>query len=480
MKAENTTIILFFLLLIASIFFAEHIPAGNGLGWDGVLYSNLAQNFPALVFDHKLSDYSMQRILPSGIIYYSAKLVNFQLTEQNIPMAFGIYNAIILGVGVWLWKLIATQQKWSAQVRLISFAGIFLNYSVLKMNSYYPVLTDISALACGISMLYFYLSKKNYMVLLMGILGAFIFPTLLYVSGLLFILPRTIDSNASANETKSPGNRLLSFAGAAFIIILALIFTQTIINKDGYAMGRCLWAPVLGLSSFSLLAYLYLGFHPFFSNYIQLAKKIKLVFHARILVVVIVFAGVKMLLHTLSNGEPGPLTFELFLQVLMIRALAYPLVFLISHVLYYGPIVCLLFFRWKETVQHFKTNGLGLLSVMLLYFVLSINSESRQIINFIPLGVFAVSEILNKKEISRHFSFIFVLLSLLVSRFWLPLNHSEWPSLLTNPPQLTLEFPLQWYFMSQGPWMSPIMYLIGSAIVFALFYYIYLLSKNLK
>lgn len=46
MKAENTIIFLFFAWLIGSIFFGEHIPAGNGLGWDGVLYANLAQHFP--------------------------------------------------------------------------------------------------------------------------------------------------------------------------------------------------------------------------------------------------------------------------------------------------------------------------------------------------------------------------------------------------------------------------------------------------
>ena len=478
MKAENTLIFFFFIWLIVSIFFGEQIPAGNGLGWDGILYSNITQHFSTSVFGNQLSEYYVQRILPSGIIFYTAKLMHAPLTDQNMPMAFGIYNTIILCAGVYLWKLIATQQKWSLQVRLISFSGLFLNYAVLKMNTYYTVLTDISAFTCSLLMLYFYVCNKNYRVLFSGILGAFIFPTLLYVSIIMFIFPRNMDGNEKINiEAASRGNQWLSFAVAAFILALALLF-KLMISKLEWATGHYSWTPVLCLSALALFGYLLLGFRPMMSNYIPLIYKLRRAFHFQALFAVIAFIAVNLILNFLSSNEPGPLTLTIFLEVLLVRSLAYPLIFLISHTLYYGPIICLLLCFWKETVNYLKNNGYALLIVFFFYVILSINSESRQIINFLPIAVFAISEILNQKIIPRHFGTIFVLLSLLISRFWLPLNHSEWLSLDTNPIQLTLEFPMQWYFMSQGPWMSPIMYLIGSAVVSALFYYIYKLSKQ--
>ncbi len=86
----------------------------------------------------------------------------------------------------------------------------------------------------------------------------------------------------------------------------------------------------------------------------------------------------------------------------------------------------------------------------------------------------------NKKMVSWNFVFFFTSLNLLISRFWLPLNHGDWPSLEAATPQLTLEFPLQWYFMNHGPWVSSNMYWVIASIAIFTFSCIYIALKKKK
>lgn len=154
-------VFLFFAWQIGNIFWGEHIPAGDGLGWDGTIYARIAYDFFNLFFHHQIDQYSLQRILPSGIIYTFAKLIGHSLTMAQMPLAFSIYNTVILVLAVYTWQAIANILAWRPQVQVISFAGLFLNYAILKMNPYYPVLTDTSAFCCGLVMIYFFLAKKK-------------------------------------------------------------------------------------------------------------------------------------------------------------------------------------------------------------------------------------------------------------------------------------------------------------------------------
>lgn len=467
----------FFCWLLYSIFFGERIPESGGVGYDGVLYAGLAQDFTSIVFAHKLSIYALQRVLPSGIIYYVAHLFHFSLTQATMPMVFSIYNTIILMFAVFVWHQIAKQLHWTPQVRLISFAGLFLNYAILKMNTYYPILTDTSAFFCGLLMVYLFLLDKKFFVLLTMIAGAFIFPTLVYVGFILFVVSNKQQDYLS-QQAHSLRAIILALLSAIIITMCISMIYYEIGVRDEFALGRYSAFPVLCLSIASLFVYFFLSLLPVYNNFFALfIRSLKQFFNVRLLLALLVVIAIKSSIHSLSNGEAGPLTPALFVELISVRSLAYPLIFLVSHLIYYGPIVCLLIYFWRDVINALQNENLGLFLVAGCYIVLAINPESREAINFFPIAVIAVCQILNNKKIDASFVYFFLLLSLVVSRVWLPLNHG-WLSLATNPPQVTLEFPMQWYFMSQGPWMSNVMYVVYAVVTLSVFAIIYPFTKS--
>ncbi|MBA2652882.1 MAG: hypothetical protein H0U73_11520 [Tatlockia sp.] len=467
---------LFFTWVFFSIFLAEHIPASNGLGWDGVMYTKFAQNIYNNILNHDLSPYSVQRIIPSSLIYVMSKVFHFSVTEKNAPFLFSILNACMLTAAVFIWFKLARKLNWNLYVQIISFSGLFLNYVNLKMSFYYPTLTDTTAFTLGLFMLYCYVDKKQAWLLATSIVGAFTFPTILYVGFIFFISPINIgNSKVLKNTTPFP---------VAITLLQVILVTGVCISLHmrynyvgAIALGSNYSLPVLTLSSFALFLYIFLALRPMTVYYLSaLSGFIKK--PGRILCCILVYILVSIIMNLISGDSQSELTPFIYLIHIANQALAYPFNFLISHVIYYGPIVLFLLYAWKEVVEYISQKGVGLFIVTGICLILSIGSESRQLINFFPIAVFLTAEILNRKVLSWSFTLFFVSLSVLISKCWLPLNHGEWPSLYTNPPQTTLEFPLQWYFMSQGPWMSQFMYLIHLIVILGAGLLLYVFFKK--
>ncbi len=227
-----------------------------------------------------------------------------------------------------------------------------------------------------------------------------------------------------------------------------------------------------------MFIYLFFAFRYF--SFIRIKSFLRDIKPGRFLIVLSTLIFVRQIIILISGKEEGALNSLLYFNYISNGALAYPLNFIISHTLYYGAAVALFIYYWKDIAEYIYLKGPGLLFVTALYIILSIGSESRQLINFLPFIVVLVAEILNKKSINWNFVIFFTSLNLVVSRFWLPLNHGDWPILETSPPQLTLEFPLQWYFMNQGPWVSPQMYWIIASIAIFIFSCIYIALKQKK
>ncbi len=473
-KTEYILIFLFFGWLLINIFFGERIPINNGAGWDGLRYSAIAQHFTDFVLHHQLTQYSLQRIFPSTIVHFFTKLAHIPITDLQAPVIFSIYNAVILFFAVFIWYAIAKKLRWSPEVRLISFAGLFFNYAILKMNVYYPILTDTSAFMFGLLMIYFFLINNNYGVLSTGIIGAFIFPTFLYMGLILFVFPlqENRENVAHINSKKVIYLTLFKVIG----IVVACLSIYLISGKK--MLGGYYTFPVLFVSVMGLFIYLFLAMYPISRHFFNVFREIKRSLNHRILLALLIVIFLKSFIHFFSNKAASQLTPWSFIINVAAQALAYPLNFIISHVIYYGPIICLCIIFWKDIVEYIKNKSSGLFIVTVLYIVLSIGSESRQFINFFPIIVVGAAEILNRKTISWRFTYIFILLSLIVSKAWLPLNHGEWLSLNTHPPELTLAFPMQWYFMSLGPWVAHPIYAIHFIAVSMLFLFTYKLAKN--
>ena len=151
--------ILLAIILFHSIF-PELVQEENGLGWDGEVYATMIKNLPSLLVERKINPYYFQRIFPGSLVFAFLSVSGIALSNSHIIAGFLGLNILLLCITFFFWVKLCQLLQLSIQGRFLSFIGIFINYAILKMPFYYPVLTDLIAFTIGIIMLYCFL--KNY------------------------------------------------------------------------------------------------------------------------------------------------------------------------------------------------------------------------------------------------------------------------------------------------------------------------------
>lgn len=163
------------------------------------------------------------------------------------------------------------------------------------------------------------------------------------------------------------------------------------------------------------------------------------------------------------------------------RSLTMPLNFYVYHVFYFGILMTFSLIFMKSIFRESMNIGLGWFIVVLLFYVLSIQNESRILINMIVFILIPLLQYFNERKLLNNFKIYLVfLLSLILSRFYINLNHTPNMWKLMEDPNEFLKFPVQRYFMNFGPWVSYDMYYLQS-IIFVLFFVIafFLFRKNI-
>ena len=189
MKWKVICFVVLNVLLIGSTLF-EQIQVNEGLGWDGIHYADLTRNFIQYMKEHSLNSYKVQRIFPCGIVFILLKLLHLSDSNANIVAVFSAYNIILLNIALFTWFRILKIFSVSSQTMLLCTILLFFNFSIIKFSTFYPVLTDISAFALGMVLLYAYLRNNTVAVVVFGLISAFTHPLLQYFSILLFLFPR--------------------------------------------------------------------------------------------------------------------------------------------------------------------------------------------------------------------------------------------------------------------------------------------------
>jgi hypothetical protein len=167
-------------------------------------------------------------------------------------------------------------------------------------------------------------------------------------------------------------------------------------------------------------------------------------------------AGLKAV-HAVASHGHFPFDFGWRIAYTAVTAVSVPGVFFVAHVVFYGPVIWLALFLWRPTCRLIREHGVGLTLNIALGLILGLCSESRGIINFLPLLV----PFVNKATDSLHWGprqyGLVVLATLVSSRIWLTINQGPF---VGRP----LRFPDQLLFMCVGPWMSYGMYAAQGAI----------------
>ncbi len=458
-----------FLVAATGFLFGERTEVNLGLGWDGVYYARWARDFEQEIFVKRVDTYYVQRILPSAVVYGTLRLLHVPTSHENVIRAFALFSVGLLTLAGYVWGRVAAELRVSPAGRWLGFAGLFLNFLTLKQAFYFSVSTDVWAYTLGLLMLLAYLTGRPLALAALTAAGAFTWPLSVPVGAMLLVFPR----RESAAMDGGPPYRLhLVAAGVGTVIALAGI-CYAVQAGPSLAGGlvRSVYLepirPVLTLSYAAAGGYLFAGAAGLLRSG-RLTDWREYV-GRRQLGGAILAAGVWLAARTLqaawSNGEYFFGVREM-LAITALSAAAKPGVFAVTHAAFYGPLVLLAAFLWQPVCRLLHRQGVGLTLAVLLAFLLSLNSQSRYVLNvWVMLVPFVVKAADDLGWMPGQYGLI-AGLCLLFSKCWLTINVAPFTYRLH-------EFPDQLLFMTYGPWISDTMYAVQGVVVLAAGYVLY-------
>ena len=467
---------------IASILWAEKLPVGDGLGWDGVNYGTWAKNFHESVFVKGLSDYYVQRMAPSAIVHYGTRglLSPFYGQERiheilaqtkNIIRAFDIYNLILLLIAVYVWGLIADNLALSDKGKWFGFCCLFINYAIAKSNYYQPVLTDTSAFVLGLVMFYFFLANQPLGILATMLVGAFTWPTIPMTGAIFLAFPRPADPLDATPRVTTPTVRRLSLLATALACLVAILMLlhllrQDIRQWDNASMVRINFV-LLYSSMVALIVYLFFGFRSAFRDgrLFDLRYIIKAIHWRWAAAAFVTLLVIRFVVGKLAANIPSPWTYSRYVEYLFASALTEPFLFLVAHAVYYGPVILLMVIFWKQFCEGAGRFGIGFRLFVILNLALSICPQSRYQIPAVSAFVIVMVAIMDRALLPRWGLAFWVVLSIFYSKVWYIFNTG--PMRSDGSMASFQKFPIQHFFMNSGPWMSHSMYLAQGSVVLA-------------
>ena len=448
---------------IISVAWGEKIPINGGLGWDGRAYASMAQSLNLRAFD----TYYFQRTLPSILVHFALVVSRQPLDDQHVILAFGLLNLGAMLLACILYRGIADELGLENVGFWFGFVAIFVNFASLKMTWYYPVLTDATAAALALAMLLFYLRRQTSLLLLVALLGAYTWPTL-FDAGI-FLLAFQREPIVEKDEGTS---KWLAVGLATSVCAVAVLHF--------YVMHRPVEAGVpqpirvaIPLSLLISALYVYSGsavlikginWRAWMGSFTLGRAAIAVAFV--LLVKTPVYLWANHLLRAVSTLGTIDRTVR--------HSVAKPLVFMVSHPMYFGPMFLLLVFYWKPFSQIIRGYGIGLVLIIWMGVYTSLIPESRQSIPSYVIAAPFLGLLVDKLALPGRFLWLTGALAIVSTRVWMRMN------LPAFDDQQYQGFPFQNYFMMQGPWMSNQMYLFQGAIVLvaAALLYLCLLSTG--
>ncbi len=471
----NVSPLLLLIYGLFSLLCGPVIPVASGFGWDGVEYGRIAMNFENLI--GHLDSYRAGRVFPGVLIFYIFKVFYLSFDTASILLGFQLYYVIILVASSIIWVLIAKQLRLTSISKWIGFIALFINYPMLNFHFYYSALTDGTAFFIGLFMLYAYLKKYNAWLLIFTMLAFFTWPTGIIIGFILFIYGNIENNFYSLKPKKINLFFILLILSPLFIKLLALNLTGelkhliVLANLDGKIFHKFSkpqdYTPVnidYFLNSLVVILYIFLLYWSILKNFdffgFIKAHFTKTIFF-KILISACIFFVLIFLKSLLYSPVLNTLTFSDYVKAVIEAAIRLPVLYLVAHVSYWGPIIILLIIFFKEFVTHLKKDYLPVTLGFLFTVLFSINPESRPIINFYPFIVVVLIQAIDFSRIKnlKLFSFLFIFVSLLYSKIWLRISipSSNFPESINTDFD---KFPMQWYFMNFGWYMNYQMYVL--------------------
>jgi hypothetical protein len=453
--------------LIVYYFVGERVPYNGGLGFDGYFYGTLAQDVPG-VLAQRIPEYYLDRILPSVIVWLSAKGLGLSLTgADQVVSAFHIYDSVLLITASLAWMRLSRTLKLSAELATIGWACLFLNWTVLKQYLYFPVQTDTAAFTLGVCAALCAIERRPFLLALVAFIASFVWKTVMPMTLLLVLFPYPIaEQNAAKASTRLAA--MVPIAGA--VIASAISVYVTFILHFRFGAGAAQVDPrTLPLSMAIMALYVY-----YVARSAPLAR-IAASFRIGRLGAVAFFLGlwalrafILLTMFNLFGTSQEVLNLSTFVTALFASPVAKPALFLIAVMVAFGPGLLVLLWHLPRVMNAAAAHSFGAVLLLIVTMAMAMNTESRDIIFLYPLLIAFLCTALQEIGPKRQFMIVFLACSFLVSKVYLPLN-AIGMGVISKSERITdtdvlLQFPWQWFFMNIGIYMGWIGYAANLAL----------------
>ena len=457
-------------ILIGFTFVGESALDQPGYGPDATIYASWVRNTPGFIHQ-TVNPYHFQKTMPAVGVNLIMRILNFSLSEGNIKLTFTLFSHGVRIIAIFFFLLIFRELKYTKTQKKVGLSVIVFSKLMLLIPTWNPVSVDSTAILLSTIILWSYLRNNLIFLTIASFFAAFTWPSLLIFSSFLYIFP-------VPNSVKSLRTKLPQFAYSIITILckwIPMVMSLSIISLTLYLFHSkeyLEWAkPATMLEYTEVVPYpwfvisilviwsfiFYIFKHALNSdlvlNYIK-SLNIKQIL-IRIIIYIPLIIGVKLLISHFSAPIPPVVSFRRIISTTLIFGVTFPGTFITNHIIYYGPIVILLLYYYKDILANLlKKAGLGLVGSILIGAIFGLNSETRYFFNIIHiLIIFAIpvlSEKLNKKTFKS-----LIPLHIIFSMIWIPFLAAAFDSVVFKTKTHTMN----------GPWMSYDQIMIYNGII---------------
>jgi hypothetical protein len=485
-------------LALVGLIEADRLGWNSGLGYDGTVYASVAVDFPGTLAGHKvveppgggpdttpthvtppkgvLDGYYVKRILPSGLVYATDRALGLRPSPHTLVRVFAWWTVLMVGLAALLWCMTADHLGFGLEQKLLGWMALILNFAALKASAWSPITTDIFAYAEGAALLYFWTRSRRLGLVLTTIAGAFTWPTILLAGAILIAFPGPWRPSAAPVRGHATARWTIGVGALLGVVTTVLIVKWRSAVMTGAPFSATTlhdlapWGSHLfGVGAVLAGIFVCWAACAFLPGLVQLAP-VRAPVTPAVGVAVAVVAVVLIAQHVLAR-QPALLSETALFKESLPFSAAFPGLFAVTLIGYYGPLLVLGAWRWRSLRDTLTAWGPGAALMVAGVVATALLVEARKALPLyplvIPLMVLALGELRGRWLFLAGFATV----SLAGSRIWFHIGYFPF----TGGAALR-SFPAEGFFMATGIWTSWQMYLaqlgaivLGGAILVALF-----------
>ena len=468
-QPTNTSKMVMRLLVLLSTGYAltqflwgEVILVENGFGWDGVTYRALVLTYPDGLLGGTWFSYYTGRFVPSMLVHVGLDLFQRPFDPANILQGFKLYALVLFILGAVVWGQITQMVGLSVKGTGFAFAALLLSARVAKISFYIPLSTDNLGFFLGIVLLYMFLRRNPWGVLLTTLVGAFTWNIFVYCGLALYVLP--CPQVAPQDDRPAPYrlNDILA-ATLAVLVMLLVVFGKTpdswVGMFDAMVPPAERWIP---LSVAFIGLYVFLGLRVLLNRarLFSLPAYLEEGRVRRLILALVLLVGHRWVISSVGLPNPDWLDTTSLLLSHFVIGRQRPGIGMMSIIIIYGPVILVAAYYWRSVVRRLYDYGLGLTVLMSGVFILSVAPEARLWANMSPFLVLIVSQVVDERDWPPLALWAFVFFAFVFSKIWNQINYPVWGA---DAP--VDSFPSQNLSMITGPAIAPGPYLVHVAVL---------------